>query len=118
MVCLPAPPFGLTEWGIKVANSGIVAARDVNIRSLGSDIAWARDGGRLLEQDPWSEKHEPSPSYLPIRSLPPGSDVVLVCLRGLEDAAQDVLEVTWQTPDGQVHRSEQSCSWMPRPHPA
>lgn len=115
VVCLSARPFGCPQWGIKVANTGIVAAHDVNSTSLTSDIAWARDGVTLLERDPWSEKREPSPPYLPIRSLPPGSDVVLVCLRDLEDPSQDVLELTRQTPDGQVHRIEQSWSWMPRP---
>jgi hypothetical protein len=45
----------------------------------------------------------------------PVSDVVLICLRDeYADPIQDVLIVTWKTPDGQVHRNEQSWSWAPR----
>jgi len=36
-------------------------------------------------------------------------DVVLICLRDeYANPIQDVLIVTWKTPDGQVHRNEQS----------
>ena len=42
-------------------------------------------------------------------------DVVLICLRDeYADPIQDVLIVTWKTPDGQVHRNQQSWSWTPR----
>ena len=111
--CELVPPFGSTEWGISVMNSGLMPALDVTVASVKQEMVWAEDGGvRLRGHLP---RYVREPSCLPIRSLPPGSDVVLTCLRDEHvDPVQDVLLVTWNTPDGQVHRSEQSWSWTPR----
>ena len=111
--CELVPPFGSREWGIAVTNVGSLPALDVTIASAGYAITWAQDErvrpGRIRQG------HLGEPSYLPIRNLPPGADVVLICLRDqYVDPIQDMLLVTWKTPDGQVHRSEQSWSWAPR----
>jgi hypothetical protein len=111
--CELVPPFGSREWGVAVMNVGSLPALDVTIASAKYDITWAQNEGvrpGLIRQG-----HLGEPSYLPIRNLPPGADVVLICLRDeYVDPIQDVLLVTWKTPDGQVHRNEQSWSWTPR----
>lgn len=113
--CELVPPFGSTQWGVAVTNTGLLPALDITITSAKYWITWAEDeetrpGPGQIRQSRGSE-----PSYLPISRLPPGSDVVLICLRAEHvDPIQDVLIVTWKTPDGQVHRNEQSWSWTPR----
>ena len=110
--CELVPPFGYAEWGVAVINAGLLPALDISIESTKYKLTWADDRpvSGELRQD-----HMRVPSYLPIRSLPPGSDVVLICLRAEHvDPVQDVLVVTWKTPDGQVHQSQQSWSWTPR----
>jgi hypothetical protein len=103
---------------IKVANTGTVSALDISVDSTTSKILWDNDAGKVSGEsqtfmDPPSKKNYVSdPPYLPIRNLPSGSDVILRCYRELDTPTQDVLQVTWKTPDGQVHRNEQSWSWM------
>jgi hypothetical protein len=41
--CEPVPPFGSTEWGIAVMNSGLMPALDVIIASIKQEIMWAED---------------------------------------------------------------------------
>jgi hypothetical protein len=110
--CELVPPFGSPTWGVAVINAGSVPALDISIESAKHWLNWADEGpvsGELRKN------HVRGPSYLPIRSLPPGSDVVLICLRAeYVDPVQDVLVVTWKTPDGQVHQSRQSWSWTKR----
>lgn len=103
--------IGLVDNWIKVMNTGLLPALDIAIASANSQLLWATEGE---DHDPWNPDHAANPPYLPIRNLPPGSDVVLNCKRELKDPKQDVLEVTWKTPDGQVHRNEQSWSWTGR----
>jgi Putative DNA-binding domain len=111
--CELVPPFGSPEWGVAVMNVGLLPARDVMVASAKYQIRWAEDGGIRPGLIPQGCVREPS--YLPIRSLAPGSDVVLMCLRDEHtDPIQDVLLVTWKTPDGRVHRNEQSWSWTLR----
>jgi hypothetical protein len=113
--CELVPPFGSPEWGVAVINAGQMPALDVSIESIRHRLKWADDG----PMDPGPRQYNRRvPSYLPIRSLPPGSEVVLICLRSERiDPVQDVLAVTWKTPDGQVHRSQQSWSWTKRWRP-
>jgi hypothetical protein len=106
--CELVPPFGSPQWGVAVTNTGLLPALDITIASAKYWITWAEDGGPR-------QSRGREPSYLPISRLPPGSDVVLICLRyERDDPIQDVLVVTWKTPDGQVHRNEQAWSWTPR----
>ena len=110
--CELVPPFGIPEWGVAVINAGLLPALDVSIESAKYKLTWADDRltGGQLQRD-----YSHTPSYLPIQSLQPGSDVVLICLRTENvDPVQDVLVVTWKTPDGQVHQSQQSWSWTRR----
>jgi Putative DNA-binding domain len=99
---------------IKVANTGAVPVLDISIDSTTCTIFWDKDvKGTDLILD-WENGYVSDPPYLPIRRLPSGSDVVLRCRREWNDPTQDVLQVTWKTPDGQLHRNEQSWSWRPR----
>jgi hypothetical protein len=102
--CELAPPFGHPNWGVAVMNVGLLPALEITIASPKYGIRWAENGGT----GPSGRGRGRGPSYLPISRLPPGSDVVLICLREYADPIQDVLIVTWKTPDGQVHRNEQS----------
>jgi len=105
---------------IKVANTGTVPATDISVESIVSTIFWAKDEDcrsdesrdfmSLFDRD----HYVPDPPYLPIWMLPSGSDVILRCWREWGSPQQDVLQVTWKTPDGQVHTNEQSWSWVPR----
>jgi Putative DNA-binding domain len=105
---------------IKVANTGTLPALDISIDSAISEILWHLDAERTEEEHgPLSnlldkENYVLNPPYLPIRNLPSGSDVILKCLRRWGSPAQDVLQVAWRTPDGHIHRNEQSWSWTPR----
>jgi hypothetical protein len=111
--CELVPPFGSPEWGVAVMNTGSLPAFDVMIASTKYEIMWAEDVG--IGSGKIRQGCDHAPVYLPIRSLPPGSDVILMCLRDEHvDPVHDVLLVTWKTPDGQVHRNEQSWSWTPR----
>jgi hypothetical protein len=113
--CELVPPFGHPSWGVAVMNVGLLPALDITISSAKHGIRWAEDGGARPGPGPSGQSRMLGPSYLPISRLPPGSDVVLICLRNeYADPIQDVLIVTWKTPDGQVHRNEQSWSWTPR----
>jgi Putative DNA-binding domain len=99
---------------IEVTNTGLVPALNIIVESSISALLWATDKqvrqeeSRLLNED-----YVADPPYLPIRTLAPGSSVVLDCEREWGSPVQDVLKVTWGTPGGQVHRSEQSWSWRP-----
>ena len=105
---------------IKVANTGTVPALDISIDSTTSKILWDKDPVRAPDEPrdlPGlfdRQNYVPDPPYLPIRSLLSGSAVCLWCWREWGNPQQDVLQVTWRTPDGQVHRNEQSWSWTPR----
>jgi hypothetical protein len=99
---------------IKVINRGQVAALDISIESTTAVLLWQKEAKSETSHDFLENYAAELPSYLPIRSLPPGSDVVLGCNREWGDPTQDVLQVTWRTPDGQVHRNDQSWSWAPR----
>jgi hypothetical protein len=102
---------------IKVANTGSVSALDISVDSTKSKLLWDKDTGRAADKPRnvfADENYLADPPYLPIQSLLPGSDVVLVCLREWGAPQQDILQVAWKTPDGQVHRSEQSWSWTLR----
>lgn len=113
--CELVPPFGSTEWGVAVMNVGLLPALDITIASAKYWITWAENGGERPSPGQIRQSCGHEPSYLPISRLPPGSDVVLICLRDeYADPIQDVLIVTWKTPDGQVHRNEQSWSWTRR----
>jgi hypothetical protein len=113
--CELVPPFGYTEWGVAVMNVGLLPALDITIASAKYGIRWAENGGVRPSPGRIRQSRGREPSYLPISRLPPGSDVVLICLRDeYADPIQDVLIVTWKTPDGQVHRNEQSWSWTSR----
>jgi hypothetical protein len=113
--CELVPPFGYVEWGVAVMNVGLLPALDVMVASARYEIMWAEDGGVRPTPGRFRQSCEGEPPYLPISRLPPGSDVVLICLRDeYADPIQDVLVITWKTPDGQAHRSEQSWSWTPR----
>lgn len=97
---------------IKVANVGAVPALEISIESTTCTVLWEKNKRATLLE--WDKGFEADPSYMPIRTLPPGSDVVLRCHCSWDDPVQDVLQVTWKTPDGQVHRNEQSWSWRSR----
>jgi hypothetical protein len=113
--CELVPPFGSPEWGVAVMNVGLLPALDVTIASAKRRIRWAEDGGAKPEPGLVWQGAMREPSYLPLSRLPPGSDVVLICLRDeYADPIQDVLQVTWKTPDGQVHHNEQSLAWARR----
>jgi hypothetical protein len=98
---------------IKVTNTGPVAALDVSIDSTTSTLLWEKQTKAETFDAKLANYAADLPPYLPIRSLLPGSDVILNCNREWGDPTQDVLQVTWRTPDGQVHRNEQSWSWTP-----
>jgi hypothetical protein len=106
---------------IRVTNSGTLPALDVTIDAAAAAIMWDKDADHAGDDD-WTglkslldkQNFTSEPAYLPIRSLPPGSDVVLRCVREWGAPTQDALQVTWKTPDGQVHHNEQSWSWTPR----
>ena len=105
-------------YAIKVSNTGTVSALNITIHSTMSTLLWNKDtrDTRDAQLDQWrvmfrKENCVPDPHYLPIRALPPGSDVFLWCWHAPGDPQQDVLEVTWKTSDGQVHRIEQSWTW-------
>jgi hypothetical protein len=107
--CELVPPFGSREWGVAVMNAGLLPAFDVMIASAKYGIMWAEDGGVRPGRLRQGCEHEPA--YLPIRSLPPGSDVVLICLRDeFVDPVQDVLLVTWKTPDSAANWSQRGSS--------
>lgn len=99
---------------IKVVNRGPVTALDISINSTTSVLLWEKQANVKSFGARLENYAAVLPPYLPIRSLPAGSDVVLSCNRDLSDPTQDVLQVTWRTPDGQAHRNEQSWSWTPR----
>jgi Putative DNA-binding domain len=104
---------------IKIANTGTLPALDISIDSTTSEILWYKDAKRADDESRLSalfdgQNYVLDPPYLPIRNLPSGSDVILQCWREWGSPTQDVLHVTWRTPDGQVHRNEQSWSWTPR----
>ena len=102
---------------ITVANTGTVAALDISVAATRSKLLWFNDSEHgpnesLSLTELFNEQnYEPDPPYLPIRNLPSGSNVVLRCRREWGAPQQDVLQLTWKTPDGQLHRSEQSWSW-------
>ena len=107
----------VTRHTIKVANTGIVPALDISIDSMTSKILWDKDiaSNEAGFFDLFNEENFiPEPPYLPIRNLGPGGDVILRCWREWGAPEQDVLQVVWKTPDGQVHRNEQSWSWIRR----
>jgi hypothetical protein len=99
---------------IRVINMGPVAVLDVSIDSTTSTLLWEKQTKAKTFNARLENYAAELPPYLPIRNLLPGSDVVLSCNREWGDPTQDVLQVTWKTPDGQVHRNEQSWSWTPR----
>jgi hypothetical protein len=105
---------------IKVTNTGALPALDISIDSARSKILWDKDAGLAPnEERGWSalfneENYVSDPPYMPVQTLPSGSDVILRCYREWGAPAQDVLQVTWRTPDGRVHLNEQSWSWTPR----
>jgi hypothetical protein len=105
-------------YRIKIANAGSLPARNVSLKAS-TEVLWAADDGKIhsATDDPWAPgdpAYVADPPYLPVRSLPPGSDVVLECQREQNAPKQDVLEVTWETPDGQLHRNAQSWTWSLR----
>src|SRR6266568_239757 len=79
--CELVPPFGYTEWGVAVMNVGLLPALDITISSAKYGIRWAEDGGARPGPGLSGQSRVREPSYLPISRLPPGSDVVLICLR-------------------------------------
>ena len=84
-------------------NVGLLPTLDIMIASAKHGIRWAENGGARPNAGTIRQSRGRVPSYLPISRLPPGSDVVLICLRDeYADPIQDVLIVTWKTPDGQV----------------
>ena len=120
VICELIDSVGGMHNTIKVGNTGTIPALDISIDSTTSEILWDKDA----ERTPDEPRNLPGlfdrknyvldPPYLPIRSLPSGSDVILRCWCEWGNPQQDVLQVTWRTPDGQVHRNEQSWSWTPR----
>jgi hypothetical protein len=120
VICELIDSMGGTNNTIKVANTGTVPALDISIDSSASKILWDKDAGHAPDEsrslnDLFNrDNYVPDPAYLPIRSLPSGSDVVLRCWREWGSPQQDVLQVTWKTLDGQIHRNEQSWSWTRR----
>jgi hypothetical protein len=105
---------------VRVMNTGTLAASEISIDSTKGILLWAKDEEHTPEKprdfsDVFGKKNFiADPPYLPIRILPSGTDVILSCYREYGAASQDVLDVTWKTPDGQVHRNSQSWSWTPR----
>jgi hypothetical protein len=73
---------------IRVTNSGMLPALDKTIDATAAAIMWDKDAGHAGEGR-WNrlgsmldkQNFISHPTYLPIRSLPPGSDVILRCLR-------------------------------------
>jgi hypothetical protein len=121
VICELIDSVGGMRNTIKVANTGTVPALDISIDSTTSEILWEEDAEHAPDEPRRNltglfdrQNYVLDPPYLPIRSLPSGSDVILTCWREWGDHQQDVLQVTWRTPDGQVHRNEQSWSWTPR----
>jgi hypothetical protein len=100
-----------THNRIQVANVGNLPALEISIESTTSNLLWQSDTSK---RSVWDDNYVPNPSYLPIKRLPPGSDVILRCEREWDAPTQDVIHVSWMTPDGQVHQNEQSWSWTPR----
>jgi hypothetical protein len=99
---------------IKVTNAGTFPASDISIESTLAPIHWATNE-RLPVEEQWTQDmYVEHPDYLPIKRLPPGADVVLSFDREWGLPSQDVIRITWNSPDGQVHYSEQSWSWRPR----
>lgn len=103
---------------LRVMNSGIIPALNISVESSISPVQWARDAGpgedgfmALFDEDYYTA----NPSYLPVLALPPGGDVILRFLRKWAAPDQDVIRISWNTPDGQAHQSEQSWSWVRRP---
>lgn len=121
LICELVGGFGIMDSTIKVVNTGTVPALDISVESTRSKLLWYKDTDlapddqtTMIERRHDSENYVPDPSYLPIQNLPPGSDVILQCWRDWEAPRQDVLQVIWRTPDGQVHRNEQSWTWLGR----
>lgn len=120
VICELIAGFGVTNCTLKVANTGTVPALEISVDSIRSRLLWYRDDNahddQMTEMDRLynSENYVSDPLYLPIRQLPPGSDVILQCWRDWGAPRQDVIQVTWKTPDGQIHRNEQSWSWFTR----
>jgi hypothetical protein len=106
---------------IRVMNTGTPAVSDISIYSTTGVVLWEKDEERSPAEPPRQLLDRLSkgnfildPPYLPIKTLPSGTDVILSCYRDLGASSQDVLRVTWKTPDGQVHLNEQSWSWRAR----
>jgi Putative DNA-binding domain len=106
---------------IRVMNTGTLAASEISIDSTTGVLLWEKDEERSPDEPPRElldrfskENFILDPPYLPIKILPSGTDVILSCYREYGTSKQDVLRVTWRTPDGQVHLNEQSWSWTPR----
>jgi hypothetical protein len=98
---------------IKVTNTSSIPASNISIESSVAPIRWASNE-RLAERDWLRGKYVESPDYMPIKRLPPGADVVLSFERDWNLPDQDIIRITWNGADGQVHYSEQSWSWRPR----
>lgn len=105
--------IGGQRGDIKVTNGSVIPACDILIESSVAPIRWATNE-RLPVKDWLHGKYIENPDYIPIKRLPPGTDVVLSFERDWNVPDQDVIRITWNTSDGQVHRSEQSWSWRAR----
>ena len=120
VICELLDSIGGQHNKIKIANTGSVPALDIILNSTTSELEWEVDARyspdrvKSLTDLFQRENYVSEPSYMPIRSLQPGADVILSCQREWGSPTQDILQVTWKTPDGQIHRNEQSWSWTPR----
>jgi hypothetical protein len=105
---------------VRVMNTGTLAASEISIDSTTGVLLWEKDEERSPDEprdlsDLFSkENFILDPPYLPIKIRPSGTDVILSCYREYGASSQDVLRVTWKTPEGQIHRNEQSWSWTSR----
>jgi Putative DNA-binding domain len=105
--------IGGQRGDIKITNAGSIPATNISIESSVTPIRWAAN--EPLPQKDWIlGKYIENPGYLPIKRLPPGADVVFSFERDWNLPSQDIIRIIWNSPDGQVHCSEQSWSWRPR----
>jgi Putative DNA-binding domain len=98
---------------IKVTNTGSIPVSNIFIESSVERLHWWSNE-RVPVKDVFGDHYVADPDYMPIKRLPPGADVILSFKREWNLPDQDIIRITWNGADGQVHYSEQSWSWRPR----
>jgi Putative DNA-binding domain len=94
VVCELLDSFAGSHNNLRVANTGTISAMDISIESTTCTLTWQREIKGPVENLWDIHGGILDPSYLPIRRLPAGADVVLTCYREWNDPTQDVLQIT------------------------